>query len=127
MEQQPFFDPFACLDYHLYVSGRLTLFRAASCGEWICPAYLAASDVPPLWHRRLTAQAFLWLRDRVQAAIRSGTIAKDFAEARTTLEWVKVCGIEHGSFTADELAHTALDELWSFNDGLPAWADTAEF
>jgi len=118
-------DPFESLyqtscSTQLYISGRLTLLRAPSgtCGTWL--------NAPPcpIWHRLLDAHTFLWLRTAVNRAIESGKIAPGFEDAQQTLEHIAAVGIEHGSFTADEIStHRAAPEWFQFNAGLPSWAD----
>lgn len=118
-------DPFESLyqtscSTQLYISGRLTLLRAPSgtCGPWL--------NAPPhdTWHRMLDANSFLWLRTAVNRAIESGKIAPGFEDAQQTLEHIASIGIEHGSFTAAEIAsHQVAPEWFQFNAGLPSWAD----
>lgn len=96
----------------LYISGRLTVLAAPSglCGEWTRHSSPALPHHDS-WHRRLTADAFLWLRVAVRKAIESGNLAAEL-------------GITHGCFTADEIAeHCRAPEWFSFNSGLPHWAD----
>lgn len=118
-------DPFESLyqtscSTQIYISGRLTLLRAPSgtCGPWL--------NAPPhdTWHRLLDANSFLWLRTAVNRAIESGKITPGFEDAQQTLEHIAAIGIEHGSFTAEEIAeHRTAPEWFQFNDGLPSWAD----
>ena len=118
-------DPFESLyqtscSTQLYISGRLTLLRAPSgtCGPWL--------NAPPcpIWHRLLDANSFLWLRTAVNRAIESGKITPGFEDAPTIMEHIAAVGIEHRSFTADEIAsHRTAPEWYSFSDGLPSWAD----
>ena len=111
-------DPFSCLDYHYFISGRLTLLKIPSgmAGEWL--------SVDEVWHRRLTACAFLWLRDRVNDAISSGTLSDGFTDALTTLELIRVTGINNGVFTEDESSESSRpDPGFQFNAGIPHWAD----
>ena len=122
-------DPFAALYYaeplsHLYISGRLTLLRVPSWlnpGEWIrFPNHVTHQA----WHRRLDAQAFLWLRSAVNRAVESGKIAPGFEDAPQMLEHIASIAITNGSFTADEIAsHCTAPEWYEFNSGLPSWAD----
>lgn len=125
-------DPFASLfppqltaspprpQFDLYISGRLTLLRAPSgtCGEWL--------NAPPcpIWHRRLDANAFLWLRSAVRRTIESGKLSPEFADAESRLDWIAETAIEQGTFTADEISqHCTAPEWYAFNAGLPTWAD----
>jgi len=127
-------DPFASLflpathqTSQLYISGRLTLLRVppGTCGEWLCYAFLTPT---PTWHRRLDANAYLWLRNRVQSAIESGKLSSDFHDALATLSWIAEIGIAHGAFTAEEIGPCCrASEIWEFNAGLPHWADSADF
>ena len=102
----------------LYISGRLTLLRipAGVCGEWI--------SIESIWHRRLDANAFLWLRSAVNRAVESGKIAAGFEDAQQTLEHIAAIAIADGTFTADDIAtHSTAPEWFAFNAGLPTWAD----
>lgn len=116
-------DPFAAVSYEIHISGRLTLLRTprGTCGEWTCAEFLTTH---PGWHRRLTAHAFLWLRDAVHRAIESGNLSSEFADALQRLEWIRSVGIEYGAFTPDDVAeHQHAPERYAFNSGLPHWAD----
>ena len=109
---------------HIYISGRLTLLKIPewmNTGDWI-----QFTDHPthPAWHRRLDAHAFLWLRAAVQRAIESGKIAQGFEDAPQVIEQIADIGINAGVFTAGEIdLQKASPEWFSFNSGLPAWAD----
>ncbi len=103
-------DPFESLfcitqSYQLYISGRLTLLAVPSglCGEWTRHSFpsLPSHDS---WHRRLTADAFLWLRAAVRRAIESGNLSSEFLDATQRLEYIAELGIAHGCFTADKIA-----------------------
>ncbi len=121
-------DPFAALysagpSSQLYISGRLTLLRipAGVCGEWTNLAFLTTHDT---WHRRLDANAFLWLRAAVRRTIEAGKLSAEFADAESRLEQIAAIGITDGAFTADDIAsHCTAPEWYSFNAGLPIWAD----
>lgn len=117
-------DPFALLTKEIYVSGHLTLFAAPRgvCSDWTMPGHLSTHAH---WHRRLDANAFLWLRGAVRRAIESGNLADEFQDALERLEWIRGVGIEYGSFTADDVAegNQAAPAWYSFNAGLPRWAD----
>lgn len=118
-------DPFAALystgpESSLYISGRLTLLRipAGVCGEWINPL------PSPVWHRRLDANAFLWLRSAVRRTIEAGKLAPEFSDAPQRLDQIAAIAIEHGALTADDIApHLTAPDWYSFSSGLPAWAD----
>ena len=116
-------DPFAALhsagpQTQLYISGRLTLLRipAGVCGEWV--------SVESIWHRRLDVNAFLWLRSAVRRTIEAGKLSAEFTDAESRLEQIAAIGVTDGAFTADEIAsHCTAPEWYSFNSGLPRWAD----
>ena len=121
-------DPFeslyqtSCLT-QLYISGRLTLLRipAGVCGEWTNLAFITSHAT---WHRRLDANAFLWLRTAVRRTIESGNLSPEFSDAEQRLDQIAAIGIADGAFTADDIAsHRTAPEWYSFNAGLPAWAD----
>ena len=119
-------DPFAALysagpQSHLYISGRLTLLRIpiGACGEWI--------SVESTWHRRLDANAFLWLRAAVRRTVEAGKLSEEFADAESRLDQIAAIGITNGAFTADEISKQCTAPEWySFNAGLPTWADEIE-
>jgi hypothetical protein len=122
-------DPFAVLystpKTQLYISGRLTLLRipVGVCGEWTSLNFTSQSS----WHRRLDANAFLWLRAAVRRTIEAGKLSAEFADAESRLEQIAAIGIADGAFTADEIAsHCTAPEWYSFNTGLPTWADEIE-
>lgn len=84
------------------------------CGEWV--------SVNNLWHRRLDALAFVWLRDRVRTAIESSGNFERGSEALGCLREIESIGLAHGAFTSDEL--TQIPPAWySFNANCPYWAD----
>jgi len=126
-------DPFESLyqnsgTSHIYISGRLTLLRVP---EWLNPGEWIQFPNHPThsaWHRRLTANVFLWLRSAVNRAINAGSIAQGFEDAPQTLERIAAIGIEAGAFTADEVGpYETAPEWFSFNAGLPVWADGIGF
>ena len=125
-------DPFAELyepslpQTHLYISGRLTLLRipAGVCGEWTSLNFITSQSS---WHRRLDANAFLWLRAAVRRTVEAGKLSEEFADAESRLDQIAAIGITNGAFTADEISqHCAAPEWYSFNAGLPTWADEIE-
>ena len=124
-------DPFAALysagpKTQLYISGRLTLLRitAGVCGEWTSLGFITSHST---WHRRLDANAFLWLRAAVRRTVEAGKLSAEFADAESRLEQIATIGITDGAFTADEIAtQRTAPEWYSFNDGLPTWADEIE-
>jgi len=124
-------DPFAALysagpQTQLYISGRLTLLRipAGVCGEWTSLNFITSQSS---WHRRLDANAFLWLRAAVCRTVEAGKLSAEFADAESRLEQIATIGITDGAFTADEISqHCAAPEWYSFNAGLPTWADEIE-
>jgi len=123
-------DPFAVLystpKTQLYISGRLTLLRipAGVCGEWTSLNFITSQSS---WHRRLDANAFLWLRAAVLRTIEAGKLSAEFADAESRLEQIAAIGIADGAFTADDIAsHCTAPEWYSFNAGLPTWADEIE-
>tara|TARA_R110000868_G_scaffold42858_2_gene144563 strand:- start:1438 stop:1845 length:408 start_codon:yes stop_codon:yes gene_type:complete len=115
-------DPFACLSSQIYISGQLTLVRtpAGVCGDWLC---LDDHEGTSVWYRHLDSCAFVWLRDAVKSAIKSGKISKAFTDALASLEWIEDIGIRNGLFTADQIAdHVHAPRDWQFNRGCPTWA-----
>jgi len=118
-------DPFADISFparhqtaQIHISSRLTLLRSpvGSCGDWI-----SFSDV---WYRRLTANAFLCLRDAVLLAIKKGTLADEYQNAPQVLEFIAEIGIKHGAFTQDEITlENHAPEWYSFHSDIPRWAD----
>lgn len=121
-------DPFESLyqtscSTQLYISGRLTLLRipAGVCGEWTNLAFLTTHAT---WHRRLDANAFLWLRSAVRRTIEAGKLSPEFSDAEQRLDQIAAIAIVDGIFTADDIAtHRTAPEWYSFNAGLPTWAD----
>lgn len=123
-------DPFAALDFttiskftQLYVSGRLTLLRipAGVCGEWASINFLTSQSS---WHRKLDANAFLWLRIAVRRTIEAGKLTEEYADAEQILEQIAAIGIADRAFSADDIAtHRKIDEGFQFYSGLPVWAD----
>lgn len=114
--------PFSCLSSQIFVNGTLDLIQAATgtCGDWLC---LDDHDGTPVWHCRLTACRFVWLRSAVKSAIASGKISEDFSDALASLDWIREIGITHGCFTADQVAdHVRALDSFRWNDGLPEWA-----
>jgi len=123
-------DPFAVLysppQTQLYISGRLTLLRipAGVCGEWTNLSFITSHAT---WHRRLDANAFLWLRAAARRTVEAGKLSAEFADAESRLEQIATIGITDGAFTADEISqHCTAPEWYSFNAGLPTWADEIE-
>ena len=107
----------------LYISGRLTLLRipAGVCGEWTNLAFLTTHAT---WHRRLDANAFLWLRSAVRRTIEAGKLAPEFSDDELRLDQIAAIAIADGTLTADDIAtHRTAPEWYSFNAGLPTWAD----
>ncbi len=107
----------------LYISGRLTLLRipAGVCGEWTNLSFITTHAT---WHRRLDANAFLWLRSAVRRTIEAGKLSPEFSDAEQRLDQIAAIAIADGTFTADDIAsHCTAPEWYSFNAGLPTWAD----
>ena len=71
----------------LYISGRLTLLRipVGVCGEWTSLNFITSQSS---WHRRLDANAFLWLRAAVRRTIEAGKLSAEFADAESRLEQI---------------------------------------
>lgn len=121
-------DPFESLyqptcSTQLYISGRLTLLRipVGVCGEWTSLGFITSHST---WHRRLDANAFLWLRAAVRRTIEAGKLSPEFSDAESRLDQIAAIGITSGVFTADEISqHCTAPEWYSFNDWLPMWAD----
>ncbi len=126
-------DPFESLYQNsgtsqLYISGRLTLLRVPS---WLNPGeWIRFPDHPThsAWHRRLTAHAFLWLRSAVNRVVIAGNVAQGFEDAPQTIERIAAIGVEAGALTIDDIGpHETAPEWFSFNAGLPVWADDIGF
>lgn len=121
-------DPFAALysagpKTQLYISGRLTLLRipVGVCGEWTSLNFITSQSS---WHRRLDANAFMWLRAAVRRTVEAGKLSPEFADAESRLDWIAETAIKQGAFTADEItSHCTAPEWYAFNSGLPVWAD----
>mgnify|MGYP000240411102 FL=1 len=110
----------------LYISGRLTLLRipAGVCGEWTNLSFITTHST---WHRRLDTNAFLWLRSAVRRTIETGKLAPEFSDAEQRLDQIAAIAIADGTFTADDIAtRREAPEWYSFNAGLPTWADEIE-
>jgi len=124
-------DPFESLyqpacSTQLYISGRLTLLRipVGVCCEWTSLNFITSQSS---WHRRLDANAFLWLRAAVRRTVEAGKLSAEFADAESRLEQIATIGITDGAFTADEISQNCTAPEWySFNAGLPTWADEIE-
>ena len=102
----------------IHISGTLYLIRSPTgqCGEWV--------SVDDVWYRRLDANAFLLLRDRVNSAIDGGNISAECMEAADRLGRIAEIGIESGCFTSDEIADYQHAPGWfAFQSGCPKWAD----
>jgi hypothetical protein len=94
-------DPFAALYStgpvsSLYISGRLTLLRipVGVCGEWTSLNFITSHST---WHRRLDANAFLWLRAAARRTIEAGKLATEFSDAEQCLDQIAAIAIADGA------------------------------
>ena len=104
--------------HDIHISGQLTLIRspAGQCFEWL--------HINDLWHRRLTAAAFVWLRAQVNAAIESGKLSDSFSDAPERLLEIERIGISHGCFTAADINPFVEPQAnFSWWAGVPRWAE----
>lgn len=85
------------------------------CGEWL--------SVDDIWHRRLNRWSFVWMRQRVNAAIESSGESEALSEALMRLREIREIGIAHESFTESEVESDLLPDGYKFRDGCPTWAD----
>jgi hypothetical protein len=107
----------------LFVSAklsRLVLFRSPMWGEWV------RADIchrtPDTWHRRLTPQAYLWLRVSIKAAEERRYLTGDNLEAAwAALAAIERDGLATGQLTRDAIAFdSALPGDWGWWNGCPA-------
>jgi hypothetical protein len=72
----------------------------------------------------LDANAFLWLRAAVRRTIKAGKLSPEFADAESRIDEIAAIAIEHGAFTAADIApHRTAPDCYQFIAGLPSWAD----
>jgi len=88
-------------------------------GEWVRAS--VCDRTPDTWHRRLTPQAFVWLRVSIKAAEERRYLTGDNLEAA----WAALAAIEHdglatGQLTREAIAYdSALPGDWGWWDGCP--------
>lgn len=100
----------------IYISGTLKTVKAYSCGQWL--------HVNGQWHRLLDTQAYLWIRDQVTTAIKSGRLADGVESARNSLAAIRDAGLESGQLQESGIFETcrpASHFVWL--DNVPRWAE----
>jgi hypothetical protein len=106
----------------LFVSAklsRLVVVAHPMWGDWLKADF--RGDAPDTWHRRLTPQAFVWLRVSIGAAEERRILAGDaLAAAWATLTAIERDGLATGQLTRDAIAFdSALPGDWGWWDGCP--------
>jgi hypothetical protein len=106
----------------LFVSAklsRLVLVSHPMWGEWVRAS--VCDRTPDTWHRRLTPQAYLWLRVSIKAAEERRILRGDDLEAAwTTLAAIERDGLATGQLTREAIAFdSALPGDWGWWDGCP--------
>jgi hypothetical protein len=119
-------------NYFLFVSAKLSRVAVVAhpmWGEWL------RTDIDTrcrgIWHRRLTPQAFVWLRVSLGAAEERQILTGDvLAAAWATLAAIERDGLTTGQLTREAIAYdSALPGDWHWWTGCPAdaadWASEA--
>jgi hypothetical protein len=106
----------------LFVSAklsRLVLVSHPMWGEWVRAS--VCDRTPDTWHRRLTPQAFVWLRVSIKAAEERRYLTGDNLEAAwAALAAIERDGLATGQLTHDAIAYdSALPGDWGWWDGCP--------
>jgi hypothetical protein len=109
----------------LFVSAKLTrlvLVNHPMWGDWVRADL--RGDAPDTWHRRLTPQAFVWLRVSIGAAEERRILAGDaLAAAWATLAAIERDGLATGQLTREAIAFdSALPGDWGWWTGCPGEA-----
>ena len=88
-------------------------------GEWVRADI--RGDIPDAWHRRLTPQAYLWLRVSIKAAEERRYLTGDNLEAAwAALAAIERDGLATGQLTRESIAFdSALPGDWGWWDGCP--------
>jgi hypothetical protein len=106
----------------LFVSAklsRLVLVSHPMWGEWVRADI--RGDIPDAWHRRLTPQAFVWLRISIKAAEERRILRGDDLEAAwAALGAIERDGLATGQLTREAIAYdSAIPGDWGWWDGCP--------
>jgi hypothetical protein len=106
----------------LFVSAklsRLVLVSHPMWGEWVRASI--CDRTPDTWHRRLTPQAYLWLRVSIKAAEERRYLTGDNLEAAwAALAAIERDGLATGQLTREAIAFdSALPGDWGWWDGCP--------
>lgn len=106
----------------LFVSAKLSriiLVNHPMWGEWVRADI--RGDIPDAWHRRLTPQAFVWLRVSLKAAEERRILRGDaLAAAWATLAAIERDGLATGQLTPEAIAFdSALPGDWHWWAGCP--------
>lgn len=109
----------------LFVSAklsRLVLVAHPMWGEWVRAS--VCDRTPDTWHRRLTPQAYLWLRVSIKAAEERRYLTGDNLEAAwATLAAIERDGLATGQLTREAIAFdSALPGDWGWWTGCPGEA-----
>jgi hypothetical protein len=116
----------------LFVSvklSRIVLINHPMWGDWVRADF--RGDISDAWHRRLTPQAFVWLRVSLGAAEERRILAGDaLAAAWATLAAIERDGLATGQLTREAIAYdSALPGDWHWWTGCPQeaadWASEA--
>lgn len=101
----------------IYISGTLQTVKACSCGQWL--------HVNGQWHRLLDVPTYLWIRDQVTTAIKSGRLADGAAEEALVTLWnARDAGLESGQLTESGIVeHCRAASHFVWLDNLPRWAE----
>jgi hypothetical protein len=109
----------------LFVSAKLSrivLVNHPMWGDWVRADF--RGDIPDTWHRRLTPQAFVWLRVSLRAAEERRILTGDaLAAAWATLAAIERDGLATGQLTPEAIAYdSALPGDWHWWTGCPGEA-----
>jgi len=109
----------------LFVSAKLSrivLVNHPMWGDWVRADF--RGDAPDTWHRRLTPQAFVWLRVSIGAAEERRILTGDaLAAAWATLAAIERDGLATGQLTREAIAYdSALPGDWHWWAGCPGEA-----
>lgn len=106
----------------LFVSAKLSrivLINHPMWGEWVRADI--RGDIPDAWHRRLSPQAFVWLRVSLKAAEERRILrGDDLNAAWAALAAIERDGLTTGQLTRESIAFdSALPGDWGWWDGCP--------
>lgn len=100
----------------IYISGTLQTVKAYSCGQWL--------HVNGHWHRLLDTQTYLWIRDQVTTAIKSGRLADGAESALNSLAAIRDAGLESGQLTESGIGeHCRAASHFVWLENVPRWAE----